>query len=131
MDVNALAALAGNTLVTAMATDAWESARHRIARWSGRGQPDAKILERLDQTSAELGAAPLAPVNYLSRSVPGADMTESSRRRCVRRCAQDRPAGSGQVLAGCGGLRSGAATFVLIRYLSPEWLGRAWSMDCS
>lgn len=56
MDVGALAALAGNSLVTAMVTDAWEVMRHKIAAWFGRGEPDRKTLERLDRTRAELAA---------------------------------------------------------------------------
>jgi hypothetical protein len=35
----ALAALAGNTVVTAAVTDAWESARKGFARLLGRGDP--------------------------------------------------------------------------------------------
>ena len=56
MDVGALAALAGNSLVTAVVTDAWEGVRHKIAAWFGRGEPDPKTLERLDRTRAELAA---------------------------------------------------------------------------
>ena len=54
MDIGALAALAGNSLVTAAVTDAWDSVRHKIATWFGRGKPDLKTMERLDQTRAEL-----------------------------------------------------------------------------
>ena len=36
----ALAALAGNTVVAAATTDAWEAARRRFARLLGRGDPD-------------------------------------------------------------------------------------------
>jgi len=57
MDIGALAALAGNSLVTAVVTDAWEGVRHKIATWFGRGTPDPKALERLDRTQAELTAA--------------------------------------------------------------------------
>ncbi len=56
MDVGALAALAGNAVVTAVVTDAWESVRHKVAAWFGRGEPDPKALERLDRTRAELAA---------------------------------------------------------------------------
>ena len=35
----ALAALAGNTVVTAAVTDAWESTRKGFARLLGRGDP--------------------------------------------------------------------------------------------
>jgi hypothetical protein len=58
MDVGALAALAGNSLVTAVVTDAWGGVRHKIAVWFGRGEPDPKTLERLDRTHAELAAVP-------------------------------------------------------------------------
>ena len=57
MDVGGLAALAGNSLVTAVVTDAWEGVRHKIAAWFGRGTPDPKTLDRLDRTRVELAAA--------------------------------------------------------------------------
>jgi hypothetical protein len=52
----ALAALAGNTVVAAAATDAWEAARHKFARLLGRGDPDRTRLAegRLDQTRQQL-----------------------------------------------------------------------------
>jgi hypothetical protein len=52
----ALAALAGNTVVAAAATDAWEAARHKFARLLGRGDPDRTRLAegRLDQTRRQL-----------------------------------------------------------------------------
>jgi hypothetical protein len=52
----ALAALAGNTVVAAAATDAWEAARHQFARLLGRGDPDRTRLAegRLDQTRRQL-----------------------------------------------------------------------------
>jgi hypothetical protein len=55
----ALAALAGNTVVTAAVTDAWESARKGFARLLGRGDP-AKIRlaeERLAETRGQLTQA--------------------------------------------------------------------------
>ena len=61
----ALAALAGNTVVTAAATDAWESARKGFARLLGRGDPDktqraeerlADLLEEDPGAEAELRA---------------------------------------------------------------------------
>jgi hypothetical protein len=54
----ALASLAGNTLVAAAVTDAWEDARHGVARLLGRGDPDrAKVAERrLDETRSQLTA---------------------------------------------------------------------------
>ena len=57
MDVSVLAALAGNSLVTAVVTDAWEGVCHKIAAWFGRGKADPKTLERLDRTRAVLAAA--------------------------------------------------------------------------
>jgi hypothetical protein len=52
----ALAALAGNTVVAAATTDAWEAARRKFARLLGRGDPDtAKAAERrLEQTHDQL-----------------------------------------------------------------------------
>ena len=52
----ALASLAGNTVVAAAATDAWENARHGLARLLGRGDPDRiKVAERrLDETRGQL-----------------------------------------------------------------------------
>lgn len=57
MDIAALAALAGNALVTAAVTDAWEDVRHKIARIFGRGKPDPQIEKRFDATRAALEAA--------------------------------------------------------------------------
>jgi hypothetical protein len=52
----ALAALAGNTVVAAATTDAWEAGRRKFAQLLGRGDPDrAKLAEdRLDQTRQQL-----------------------------------------------------------------------------
>jgi len=38
-------------------TDSWESVRHRVARWFGRGTADRKTLEKLDATHAEIPSA--------------------------------------------------------------------------
>ncbi len=53
----ALAALAGNTVVAAATTDAWEAARRRFARLLGRGDPKKERLaeERLEETRQQLG----------------------------------------------------------------------------
>jgi hypothetical protein len=55
----ALAALAGNTVVAAATTDAWEACRRRFARLLGRG--DARKTElaeqRLAETHAQLATA--------------------------------------------------------------------------
>ena len=55
----ALAALAGNTVVTAAVTDAWEAARNGFARLLGRGDPDkTKAAERrLEETHDQLASA--------------------------------------------------------------------------
>jgi len=55
----AMAALAGNTVVAAATTDAWEAARRGFARLLGRGDPDrTKMAEqRLDQTRQQLEGA--------------------------------------------------------------------------
>jgi len=55
----ALAALAGNTVVTAAVTDAWEAARKGFARLLGRGNPDKTKLaeQRLAETRDQLTAA--------------------------------------------------------------------------
>ena len=52
----ALAALAGNTVVTAAVTDAWEAARKGFARLLGRGDPaKTKLAEqRLAETHDQL-----------------------------------------------------------------------------
>ncbi|HYZ54497.1 MAG TPA: hypothetical protein VE733_13490 [Streptosporangiaceae bacterium] len=58
-DLMALAALAGNTVVAAAVTDAWEAARGKFVRLLGRGNPDrAKLAEqRLAETHDQLTAA--------------------------------------------------------------------------
>jgi len=55
----ALAALAGNTVVTAAVTDAWEAARKGFARLLGRGDPAKTRLaeERLAETHDQLAEA--------------------------------------------------------------------------
>jgi hypothetical protein len=55
----ALAALSGKTLVAAAATDAWEAARHKLARQLGRGDPGkTELAERwLAETRRQLIAA--------------------------------------------------------------------------
>jgi hypothetical protein len=52
----ALATLAGNTVVTAALTDAWEAARKGFARLLGRGNPHQTHLaeQRLDETRGQL-----------------------------------------------------------------------------
>jgi hypothetical protein len=55
----ALASLAGNTVVVAATTDAWEAARHKFARLLGRGNPDRTehAERRLAQTHQQLEGA--------------------------------------------------------------------------
>jgi len=55
----ALAVLAGNTVVTAAVTDAWETARKGFARLLGRGDPEkTKAAERrLEETHDQLTQA--------------------------------------------------------------------------
>jgi len=52
----ALASLAGQTVVKAAATDAWEAAKNGIAWLLGRGDPKQEQLQqrRLDETRAQL-----------------------------------------------------------------------------
>jgi hypothetical protein len=57
MDIDALAALAANTVVAAAVTDAFEALRAALGRAFGRGKPDPGILRRLDTTRQRLAAA--------------------------------------------------------------------------
>src|SRR3984957_14254229 len=57
MDLDALAALAGNTIVAAAVTDAFDGVRAQVARIFGRGAPESRIQSRLDQTRKKMGAA--------------------------------------------------------------------------
>ncbi len=52
----ALASLAGNTVVAAATTDAWEAVRHKFARLLGRGDPKQEQLaeQRLKETHQQL-----------------------------------------------------------------------------
>lgn len=52
----ALAALAGNTVVAAATTDAWEAAKRKLARLLGRGDPrrEQRTAERLEETRQQL-----------------------------------------------------------------------------
>jgi hypothetical protein len=64
MDIDTLAALAGNALVTAAVTDAWEDVRRKIARLFGRGRPDSQIERRLDTTREQLDAVDPADLEH-------------------------------------------------------------------
>ena len=57
MDIDALAALAGNTIVAAAVTDAFDGVRLKVARIFGRDKPDPRIQRRLDETRQQLAAA--------------------------------------------------------------------------
>ena len=57
MDIDALAALAGNTIVAAAVTDAFDGVRAQVARIFGRGEPDRRIQRRLEETRRQLAAA--------------------------------------------------------------------------
>ena len=54
MSAAALATLAGDTLVAAVVTDAWEDMRQRVSRLFGRGEPDPAAERRLDTTREQL-----------------------------------------------------------------------------
>jgi hypothetical protein len=69
MDVDALAALAGNTLVSTAVSDTFEQLRQKLARIFGRGKPDAGIEHRLDATRQQLTAAPLEERERLRTSL--------------------------------------------------------------
>jgi len=56
MDIDALAALAGNTIVAATVTDAFEGLRTKVARIFGRDKSDSRIERRLDETRQQLNA---------------------------------------------------------------------------
>ena len=58
-DLIALASLAGNTVVAAAVTDAWEAAREKFARLLGRGDPARTRLaeQRLGETRDRLANA--------------------------------------------------------------------------
>lgn len=58
-DLLALATLAGNTVVTAAITDAWEAARHKFGRLLGREDPERTKLaeQRLAETHDQLAAS--------------------------------------------------------------------------
>ncbi len=71
MDVDALAAVAGNTLVTVVVTDACETVRTKVARMFGRGKPDAGIERRLDTTRQQLSAAVAREIEIVRSNLAG------------------------------------------------------------
>jgi hypothetical protein len=103
----ALAALAGNTVVTAAVTDAWESARKGVARLLGRGDPaktrlaEERLAEMHDQlaeatgtdlerTQAELEGQWVTRIRDLLEENPG---VEADLRALVREIQAQLPAG--------------------------------------
>jgi hypothetical protein len=56
MDIDALAALAANTIVATAVTDAFEGLRAKVARIFGRDKPDPSVQRRLDATRQHLVA---------------------------------------------------------------------------
>jgi hypothetical protein len=54
MDIDALAALAANTIVATAVTDAFEGLRTKVARVFGRDKPDPGTQRRLDATRQQL-----------------------------------------------------------------------------
>jgi len=56
MDIDALAALAANTIVATAVTDAFEGLRAKVARIFGRDKPDLGVQRRLDATKQQLAA---------------------------------------------------------------------------
>lgn len=57
MDIDALAALAANTIVATAVTDAFEGFKARLARVFGRDRPDPAVQRRLDETRQRLAGA--------------------------------------------------------------------------
>jgi hypothetical protein len=71
MDITSLVALAGNTLVAAAVTDAWETARQRFGRLFGRGKPDSAMERRLEATRSQLAAADPAELEQAQANLAG------------------------------------------------------------
>jgi hypothetical protein len=57
MDIDALAALAANTIVATAVTDAFEGLRAKVGRIFGRDKPEPGAERRLDATRQQLAAA--------------------------------------------------------------------------
>lgn len=69
----ALAASGGSAVVTAAGTDAWDSARGRLARWLGRGDAEREgaELERLERTAVALRQAAPGEIERVSMRQEG------------------------------------------------------------
>ena len=78
MDIDALAALAANTVVATAVTDAFEGLRAKIARVFGRDKPDSAIQRRV-------GTTRLSELRY-------ARLLASQKRRSSRKQARGRDA---------------------------------------
>jgi hypothetical protein len=115
-DLVALAALAGNSVVAAAGTDAWESVRHGVARLFGRGGPEQADLagRRLEETRSQLASVTGGELEQarailaqrwagrladLLEEDPGAEAElrpcsgRSRRSSCLRRITRWRPGG--------------------------------------
>ena len=96
MDIDALAALAANTVVAAAVTDAFEGLRARVARVFGRDKPDVGIQRRLDTTRQQLAAtargdlegAKAAQARRWRRASPTCLPTTPRWQRSSRRCSR-------------------------------------------
>lgn len=66
--LTALASLAGNTVVAAATTDAWEAARSKFAQLLGRGDPKQEqlVTRRLEETHKQLTGAAGADLEQTS-----------------------------------------------------------------
>lgn len=82
----ALAVLAGNTVVAAASTDAWEAAKHKLARLLGRGNPRREQLakDRLEETRQQL-----AGVSGQERETAQADLGQVWQVRLADLLAED------------------------------------------
>jgi hypothetical protein len=68
-DLAALGSLAGNTLVAAAVTDAWETARHRFACLFGHGKPDPVTERRLDVMQGQLASVTSADIERVKANL--------------------------------------------------------------
>ena len=98
MSISDLATVAGNSLVAAAVTDAWEAARHGFARLFGRGEPDPAMERRLTVTRSQLTAAPpgRAGASPGGAGPPVDVMADGAARGRGRRGGAAYPGGGGQ-----------------------------------
>ena len=96
----ALAALAGNTVVTAATTDAWEAARRGFARLLGRGDPQRTAVaeRRLGQTHEQLTGVTGADLESAQAALEAqwvtrlADLLEEDRQYALKKLELDEAA---------------------------------------